>query len=209
MPHLAPTTIAASEPAGIPAFRNGTWSSDEWRQIVQSLVENGIISWKDVATVVLGQMNPPQVGTSIATDKNVQAHFPKRKTWQGVRAWFYAQRGVCSRCGSRIDLQADHITEKAGVETYMLSNYQLLCRRCNSIKSKYKKRGGLTFQTTESALMWLLFVYGSPTYKEYEKLCRRYGLTMANIRFQEAWAMAEWLKREGKYPLKSTRPRLE
>jgi hypothetical protein len=26
------------------------------------------------------------------------------------------------------------------------------------------------------------------------------GKVLANIRFQEAWAMAEWLKREGLYP---------
>lgn len=47
--------------------------------------------------------------------------------------------------------------------------------------------------------MWLLFTKKPKNYVEYEKLCREYGLTMANIRFQEAWAIALWLKREGKY----------
>ncbi len=191
-------------PSGTKAFGDERWTADEWRHLVEGLVDSGILGWKDVATVVLGQVNPPQVGTSVATDKNVQQHFPKRKTWQAVKQWFYSQPGVCARCSSRLDLQADHIKEKGGPETYKLSNFQLLCRRCNSIKSKYKKRGGLTFQTAESALMWLLFVYAPATYGDYKELCRRYGLVMADIRFQEAWAMAEWLRREGKYPLAAT-----
>ena len=49
--------------------------------------------------------------------------------------------------------------------------------------------------------MWLLFTLLPSTYQEYEKLCRDYGLTMANIRFQEAWAMARWLEREGHYEI--------
>jgi uncharacterized protein YbaP (TraB family) len=48
--------------------------------------------------------------------------------------------------------------------------------------------------------MWLLFVFRPATYQEFEKLCRDYGMTMANIRFQEAWAMAEWLAAAGRYP---------
>ena len=47
--------------------------------------------------------------------------------------------------------------------------------------------------------MWILFVKRPRTYQEFERLCRDYGMTMANIRFQEAWAMAHWLKREGRY----------
>lgn len=49
--------------------------------------------------------------------------------------------------------------------------------------------------------MWLLFTKRPKTYQEYEKLCREYGLTMANIRFQEAWAMARWLEKEGLYEI--------
>jgi hypothetical protein len=47
--------------------------------------------------------------------------------------------------------------------------------------------------------MWILFTQKPTTYQEFDKLCRAYGLTMANIRFEEAWAMAKWLQREDKY----------
>ena len=33
------------------------------------------------------------------------------------------------------------------------------------------------------------------------KICRDYGLTMANIRFEESWAMAVWLNKIGKYKI--------
>ena len=49
--------------------------------------------------------------------------------------------------------------------------------------------------------MWILFVKRPGTYHEYEHLCRDYGLTMANIRFKEAWAMARWLQRDGRYAI--------
>ena len=32
-------------------------------------------------------------------------------------------------------------------------------------------------------------------------LCREYGLTMASVRFEESWAMAKWLEREGNYTI--------
>ncbi len=31
--------------------------------------------------------------------------------------------------------------------------------------------------------------------------CRDYGTTMANIRFKEAWTMARWLEKQGKYTI--------
>jgi len=49
--------------------------------------------------------------------------------------------------------------------------------------------------------MWILFVKRPTVYQEFKKLCRDYGLTMADIRFQEAWAMAHWLKRDGLYTI--------
>jgi hypothetical protein len=52
--------------------------------------------------------------------------------------------------------------------------------------------------------MWILFVKRPLTYQQYERLCRAYGLTMANIRFKEAWAMAHWLRREGLYDIDDT-----
>jgi hypothetical protein len=46
-----------------------------------------------------------------------------------------------------------------------------------------------------------VYFRGGVTYQAYEVLCRRYGMTMANIRFKEAWAMARWLSREGLYEI--------
>jgi len=75
------------------------------------------------------------------------------------------------------------------------------CRRCNVIRRPSHSKGGLTFLTTESGLMWLLLVKRPRTYEAFQDLCREYGMTMANIRFEEAWAMARWLHRIGKYDI--------
>ena len=56
-----------------------------------------------------------------------------------------------------------------------------------------------TFLTAEAALMWILFTKKPSTYQEFAQLCREYGLTMASVRFEEAWAMAKWLERDGQY----------
>ncbi|WP_373283830.1 HNH endonuclease [Pontibacter amylolyticus] len=121
--------------------------------------------------------------------------------------WFYAQDGVCRNCGTRLDLQADHVNPRIKLkeEADTLDNIQLLCRRCNVVRRESHKQGGLTFLTTQSALMWILFVKQPKTYKEYHDLCREYGLTMANIRFQEGWAMAEWLHKQGIYNIEDER----
>ena len=175
------------------------WSEEQWRTLLQDLIDRGAITWKDVTVLVLGGLNPPQVGTQVASNKDVQAIYGKGKTWQAVKKWLYEQPGRCANCGDRIGLQADHKVPLEENGTEHLENRQLLCRRCNVIKRPSHKKGGLTFLPAEQALMWLLFVYKPKTYDEYRHLCRKYGLTMADIRFQEAWAMAEWLKREGEY----------
>jgi hypothetical protein len=51
--------------------------------------------------------------------------------------------------------------------------------------------------------MWILLTRKPTTYQEFAQMCRNYGLTMANIRFQEAWAMAKWLEKIGKYEIDS------
>ena len=80
-----------------------------------------------------------------------------------------------------------------------LDNLTLQCRRCNVIKRPSHKQGGKTFLAAEAALMWILFTKRPSTYQEFERFCRAYGLTMANVRFEESWAMAKWLEKEGKY----------
>lgn len=182
-----------------------TWSQEAWRSLVGTLVDHKILSWEEVATVVLGEINPPQVGTSLASNKNLQKQYPRRKTWQAVKGWFYAQGGIrlgCRECGTLLRLEAEHIVDKKelGDKADRLDNMQLLCKRHNAKKRPSHKNAGLTHLTAESGLMWLLFVFQPKTYDEYKTLCRRYGMTMADIRFQEAWAMAEWLKQAGRYP---------
>ncbi|MEI2446055.1 HNH endonuclease [Priestia megaterium] len=179
------------------------WTEENWKHMLEYLVLNEVVSYKEVTSLVLGHLNPSQVGTSIASKKTFQAHFPRRKTWQAVREWHLSQLGRCVDCNTRLELQADHINprELLGDSADTLDNMTLRCRRCNVIRRPSHKNGGLTHLTAESALMWILFTKKPNTYQEYALLCREYGLTMANIRFEEAWAMARWLHREGKYEI--------
>lgn len=177
------------------------WSEEDWKGMLEYLIQEDVVNYREVAALVLGHLNPPQVGTSIASKKTFQAHYPPRKTMQAVLQWHKDQPGRCIDCGTRLELQADHVEtrEDYGDEADRLDNMTLRCRRCNVVRRPSHVNGGKTFLTTESALMWILFVKRPSTYQEYERLCRAYGLTMANIRFKEAWAMAHWLQREGKY----------
>lgn len=179
------------------------WTEEDWGQLLHWLVESEMVTYKDVAALVLGHLNPSQVGTSIASKKSFQRHYPPRKTMAAVLAWHIEQAGRCEDCGSRLELQADHVVtrQELGEDADRLDNIVLRCRRCNVIRRPSHKKGGLTFLTTESALMWLMFTRRPTTYQEYESLCRSYGMTMANIRFKEAWAMAHWLAREGLYDI--------
>lgn len=185
--------------------RDTDWTEDHWRQIIDWLLKSGLLSTREIAALVLGHLNPSQVGTSIASKKTFQAHFPPRKIMQAVIKWHFKQSGRCADCNSRLELQADHIVprEKLGNKADKLENMTLRCRRCNVIRRPSHKRGGKLLLTTEAALMWILFTKRPKTYQEFERLCREYGMTMANIRFQEAWAMAHWLQREGKYEIAS------
>jgi transcriptional regulator with XRE-family HTH domain len=179
------------------------WQEPDWHDFLQHLVEGGMLSWKEVAALTLGHLNPSQVGTSIASKKTFQAAFEKGKCWSAVRQWHFEQTGRCADCGTRLELQADHVETRAdhGDHADRLDNLTLRCRRCNVIRRPSHKHGGKTHLTAEAALMWLLFTKKPRTYQEFEKLCRGYGMTMANIRFQEAWAMAHWLSRAGQYSI--------
>jgi hypothetical protein len=172
---------------------------------MEYLVDLGLVTYKEIASLTLGHLNPSQVGTSIATKKSFQRHFPPRKCWEAVRQWHFDQPGKCCDCGTRLELQADHVASRKeyGEGADRLENMVLRCRRCNVIRRPSHKKGGLTHLTAESALMWILFTKRPATYQEFASLCRAYGLTMATIRFEEAWAMAKWLQREGKYSIAS------
>lgn len=179
------------------------WTEEHWQSLLAYLVSRGIVNYKEITSLVLGHLNPSQIGTSIASRKTFQKNYPPRKTWQAVREWYYEQSGICVDCGTRVELQADHITSKKdlGDSADTLENMTLRCRRCNVIRRPSHKQGGLTYLTAEAGLMWLLFTKQPTTYEAFEKLCRDYGMTMANISFQEAWAMARWLQKMGEYEI--------
>ncbi|HEY7310658.1 MAG TPA: HNH endonuclease signature motif containing protein [Gemmataceae bacterium] len=186
-----------------------TWTEEKWHNLVNILVRAGIVKWEEVAICVLGELNPPQVGTSIASNLNFQRLFAPGKCMQAVMAWFYGQSGRCAKCGRRLHMEVDHVKGKNEFikegrdpqEADTLANLQLLCKRCNVVKRESHLLGGLSFHTAQAALMWILLVKKPATYDAFKELCRRAGLTMADVRFQEAWAMAEWLRRDGLYPL--------
>ena len=179
------------------------WTQQDWINLLNELITEGLVTMQEVVALVLGHLNPSQVGTSIASKKTFQSKYPPRKTMQAVYEWHENQNGKCADCGTRLELQADHIVprEVLGDEADSLENMTLRCRRCNVIKRPSHMKGGKTFLTTESALMWILFTKKPKTYKDFERLCREYGMTMANIRFREAWAMAQWLNKIGKYDI--------
>lgn len=260
--------------------KDSDWDEDQWKLLLDHLVNQGMFNWREITSLALGHLNPSQVGTSIASNKYFQAHFPRRQTWVNVRAWYFNQNGCCADCSTRFELQADHLIPKeivgsvtaevrswsnterlsadqlnglvnkeldAALDRYteflrtrlkegrelpvfsdqlknkiargitssvinnlndkksiegvadQLENMVLRCRRCNVVRRPSHKNGGLAFLTTEAALMWILLVKRPTTYQDFKVLCRSYGMTMADIRFQEAWAMAKWLHQVGTY----------
>lgn len=82
-----------------------------------------------------------------------------------------------------------------------LTNLVLRCRRHNVIRRKSHKLGGKTYLTAEAALMWILLVIRPRTRIDFIRMCRLYGMTMADVRMDEAWAMAVWLHRDGLYDI--------
>ena len=187
---------AEAAPQGFGLY-DRSWSDEQWHELVISLVERDIASWRELASLILGHLNPSQVGTSLASSKGFKKRYGKGSTMRIVMNWAYNQTGRCEDCGSRLELQADH---RRGRETFddpldadFIENMTVRCRRCNVIRRPSHNFGGQTFLTAEAALMWILLVIKPRTLLDFQRLCRIYGMTMADIRMQEAWAMAHWL----------------
>jgi hypothetical protein len=178
-------------------LQDSGWTADEWFSMLKSLIDSGIGSWKDVTALVLGHLNPSQVGTSLASSDGFKRRYGKGNTMRIVMDWIYNQTGKCADCGSRLELQADHIKGreqyKDPLDADFIENMTLRCRRCNVVRRPSHEFGGLTYLTAESALMWILLVLRPRTFHDYVRMCRLYGMTMSDIRMQEAWAMAHWL----------------
>ncbi|MBB4347009.1 hypothetical protein [Aliirhizobium cellulosilyticum] len=182
-------------------------SDEDWKSFIMQMVDNGLICWEDVAVAVCGELNPPQVGTQVASA--VKHNYPRGKTMKEVWQWLYSQPGTCAVSGKRMFLEADHKEAKeqfikAGRDVKdadTLENFQLLTKRENVIKRGSHRLGGLSFAPAASVLVYVLLEFRPKTLKAFIKLCRSHGLTMSEIRMQEAWALAIWLSRDGLYEI--------
>lgn len=188
-------------------FDKPGWSDQEWKAFVEDAINKGLLTWEDVAVSVCGELNPPQVGTAVANA--VKHNYPKGKTMQNVWRWLYGLDGKCAVSGKRLFLEADHIRPREQFikegrdvkEADSLDNFQLLSKRENVIKRGSHKLGGLSFAPAGAVLIYILLRFRPRTYYDFVKMCRRHGLTMADVRFQEGWAFAVWLSKAGEYEI--------
>jgi len=182
-------------------FGDDTWSDEQWHGLLSRLVKDGLLSWKDVSALTLGHMNPSQVGTSLASSDGFKRRYGKGQVMPLVMKWFYSQDGRCQDCGSRLELQADHINPRQSfrdkLDADFIENMTLRCRRCNVIRRPSHEQGGKTHLTAEAALMWIMQTLRPRTQIDFVRMCRLYGMTMADVRMQEGWAMAHWLNKMG------------
>ncbi len=182
-------------------FGDESWGDPHWQKLLERLVNDKIVSWKDVATLTLGHMNPSQVGTSLASSEGFKRTYGKGQVMPRVMAWFYAQNGTCVDCGTRLELQADHVKPRQEyadpLDADFIENMTLRCRRHNVIRRVSHELGGKTHLTAEAALMWILVSFRPRTLPDFVRMCRLYGMTMADVRMQEGWAMAHWLNKVG------------
>jgi len=194
--HVKPTPTPPDPTLGL---HDKSWNETKWQELLIQLVDSKIINWREVTSLTLGHLNPSQVGTSLASSTGFKRKYGKGNTMRLVLGWVYAQAGKCMDCGTRLELQADHIQGREGFDDPLdadyIENMTLRCRRCNVVRRPSHVFGGTTFLTAEAALMWILLVVRPRTFKDYTRLCRLYGMTMSEIRMQEAWAMAHWLAR--------------
>ena len=188
-------------------YEQPNWSENQWKDFTANMVDLGLVSWEDIAICVCSELNPPQVGTAVAMQ--VKDKYEPRQAMKHVFKWFYEQSGKCVISGKRLWLEADHLERQEEFirsnrdvnEANTLSNFQLLTKRENVIKRGSHKLGGLSFAQASAVLVYILLRYRPTTLASYSKICRNYGLTMASIRFQEAWALAIWLAKDGLYEI--------
>lgn len=192
--------IQSATPLSQFGLQDSKWTAAEWKDLVMSLADTGMTNWKEIASILLGSLNPSQTGTSLASSTGFKRRYGKGNTMRIVMSWAYSQTGRCVDCGSRLGLQADHVKPRESyddpLDADFIDNMVLRCRRCNVIRRPSHAMGGQTHLTAESALMWILLTIRPRTLKDFVRMCRLYGMTMADIRMQEAWAMAHWLSKE-------------
>src|SRR5258708_7706849 len=82
------------------------WTEDDWRRLLDHLIAVGLVRVSDVTALVLGHLNPSQVGTSLASSIGFKRNYGKGNVMRMVREWFYRENGTCKDCGARLELQA-------------------------------------------------------------------------------------------------------
>ena len=73
-------------------FEDRFWTEKKWKNLLDFLVKDKLLSYKEITSLVLGHINPSQVGTSVASNKAIQKNYPPRKCWSAVRKWHFNQR---------------------------------------------------------------------------------------------------------------------
>lgn len=189
------------EPSG---FQDRYWADDDWRDMIEQVVGQRVVSWKEVAVALLAELNPPQSGTALTQagfKENFESTEGGESLMRHVLRWLQSQSGRCVTCGTRLFLEADHVETRAdfGSAADRLDNLVLRCRRHNS--GRRHEKGGTTFLTASAALMWILLAIRPRNLPDFSRLCRLYGLTMAGVRFEEGWAMAHWLAKEDSFDI--------
>lgn len=43
------------------------WTEEQWKYMLDYLVDIGMVKYSEIASLVLGHLNPSQVGTSVAS----------------------------------------------------------------------------------------------------------------------------------------------
>ena len=166
-----------------------------WKDVVINLIEKDFVSWKDVASLVLSSIHPPQICTSIGCQDGFKKIYKKGDRVHRLLEWLALQDGKCKKCGTTVDIQVDHIVSTSNIGDYRddVSNLQLLCRRCNSRKSK-KHMEGKTSLTQQAMLTYIVLSKKPKTVKEYQTICKRIGIKTTSIRLRESLALLQWMK---------------
>jgi hypothetical protein len=76
--------VDVAHPALDCGLHDSKWTNHDWLALLTKLVESGIGSWKDVTALVLGHLNPSQVGTSLASSKGFKRKYGKGNTMKIV-----------------------------------------------------------------------------------------------------------------------------
>lgn len=113
---------------------------------VLKLLKKGVINFSDLDEIITGDY---------AAIKIIKERYKKEKIIDEIR-WIVWERDdfTCKYCGSRKDLQVDHVKPEVLGGKTILSNLQTLCKKCNCKKGKKwpvpKKRTGTSQSQTKS-----------------------------------------------------------